>query len=65
MNKATMILLVAAVVFFAIGMIAGNYHCGTHFCNTITSIVNLATDLVKTEAKGITTVVNGIAGVFG
>ncbi len=48
-----------------IGMIAGNYHCGAHFCNTITSAVNLAADLVKTEAKGITTVVGGIARVFG
>lgn len=65
MNKVTITLLVAAAVFFAIGMIAGNYNCGTYFCNTITSVVNLATDLVKTEAKGITTVVNGIAGVFG
>ena len=65
MNKVTMTLLVAVAVFFAIGVIAGNYHCGTHFCNTITSVVNLATDLAKTEAKGITTVVNGIAGVFG
>ena len=65
MNKVTMILLVAAAVFFAIGMIAGNYHCGTHFCNTITSVVNLATDLVKTEAKGLTTVVNGLGGVVG
>ena len=65
MNKVTIVLLVAVAAFFVIGMIAGNYHCGTHFCNAITSVVNLATDLVKTEAKGITTVVNGIAGVFG
>ena len=65
MKKVTMILIIAAAVFFVIGMIAGNYHCGAHFCNTITSVVNRATDLVKTEAKGITTVVGGIAGVFG
>lgn len=65
MKKVTMILIIAAAVFFVIGMIAGNYHCDAHFCNTITSVVNLATDLVKTEAKGITTVVGGIAGVFG
>ena len=65
MKKVTMILIIAAAVFFVIGMIVGNYHCGAHFCNTITSVVNLATDLVKTEAKGITTVVGGIAGVFG
>jgi uncharacterized protein YabE (DUF348 family) len=65
MKKVTMILIIAATVFFVIGMIAGNYHCGAHFCNTITSAVNLAADLVKTEAKGITTVVGGIARVFG
>jgi len=65
MKKVTMILIIAAAVFFVIGMIAGNYHCGAHFCNTITSAVSLATDLVKTEAKGITTVVGGIARVFG
>ena len=65
MKTTTIVLLVAAAIFFVVGMIAGNYHCGTHFCNTITSAVNLATDLIKTEVKGITTVVGGISGVFG
>ena len=65
MKKVTMILIIAAAVFFVIGMIAGNYHCGAHFCDTITSAVNLAAVLFLTEAKGITTVVGGIARVFG
>lgn len=65
MSKITIAIIVAVAVFFIIGMVVGNYHCGTHFCNTITSAVNLATDIVKTEVKGITTVVGGITKVFG
>lgn len=65
MSKITIVIIVAAVVFFIIGMITGNYHCGDYFCHTITSAVNLATDLIKTEVKGITSVVGGISRVFG
>lgn len=64
MSKFAIGLIVAGVVFFIIGMIAGNYHCGAHFCNAISSAVNFASDVVKTEAKGITTVVGGISRVF-
>lgn len=64
MSKLVMGLIVAGIVFFIIGMVAGNYHCGAHFCNAISSTVNFAADVVKTEAKGITTVVGGISRVF-
>lgn len=65
MSKITIAIIVAAVAFFIIGMVAGNFHCGTHFCNTVTELVNLVTDLVKTEVKGITTVVGGISNALG
>lgn len=64
MSKLAIGLIVAGVVFFIIGMVAGNYNCGAHFCNAISSAVNFAADVVKTEAKGITTVVGGISKVF-
>lgn len=64
MSKLVIGLIVAGIVFFIIGMVAGNYHCGVHFCNAISSTVNFAADVVKTEAKGITTVVGGISRVF-
>ena len=58
------IVLIIVLVFFIIGMICGNYNCSGHFCNTITSLVNFITDVVKTEVKGITTAVNGISHLF-
>lgn len=58
----TMIIIVC--VFFIIGMIAGDYNICRYFCNTVTSLVYCITDIVKTEATGITTVVNWIAKVF-
>lgn len=64
MSKLAIGLIVAAVVFFIIGMVAGDYNCGTHFCNAISSAVNFASDVVKTEAKGITTVVGSISRIF-
>jgi hypothetical protein len=64
MSKITIAIIVAAVAFFIIGMVAGNFHCGAHFCNTVTELVNLVTDLVKTEVKGITTVVGGISNAL-
>ena len=64
MSKLAIGLIVAAVVFFIIGMVTGNYNCGTHFCNAISSAVNFASDVVKTEAKGITTVVGSISRIF-
>lgn len=65
MSKTMMIILTIIGIFFVIGVIVGDYHCTLHFCNAIMSTVNLATDIVKTEAKGITFVFNGIAGFIG
>ena len=42
MSKLAIGLIAAGVVFFIIGMVAGNYNCGAHFCNTISSAVNFA-----------------------
>lgn len=65
MSKTMMIILTIIGIFFVIGVIVGDYHCTLHFCNAIMSTVNLATDIVKTEAKGITFVFGGIAGFIG
>lgn len=59
-----MILIIAAVVFFIVGMISGNYHCGDNFCSCINAFVNFISDVVKTEVHGITTIVGGISKVF-
>lgn len=65
MSRALMIVLIVVGIFFVVGMIAGDYHCTKHLCNTIMSAVYFVTDIVKTEAKGITTVFGGIAGLVG
>jgi len=65
MSKGILITIIAVAIFFVIGMIAGNYHCTTHLCNTITSAVSLVSDIVKTEAKGITWVFGNIASLVG
>jgi hypothetical protein len=65
MSKGLTIVLVIVAIFFVIGMIAGNYHCTTHLCNTVTSAVSLVSDIVKTEAKGITWVFGNIARFVG
>lgn len=65
MSKAMIIILSIIGIFFVIGVIVGDYHCTVHFCNAIMSTVNLAADIVKTEAKGITFVLGGIAGFVG
>ena len=65
MSKAITIVLIVIAIFFVIGMVAGDYHCGKHFCNTITSAVYFVTDIVKTEAKGITFVFGGIGNLIG
>ena len=65
MKTFTIVIIAIVVAFFITGMITGNYHCGSHFCNTVTELVNFVTDVVKTEAKGITFVVNGISSIVG
>ena len=65
MSKVLTITLIVLAIFFVIGMIVGDYNCVKHFCNTITSAVYFVTDIVKTEAKGITFVFGGIAGFVG
>lgn len=65
MSKAVVITLIVVAIFFVIGMIAGDYNCTRHFCNTVTSAVYFVTDVVKTEAKGITFVFGGIASLIG
>lgn len=64
MKTWKIVIIVLVIAFFIIGMIAGNYNCSGHFCNMITSLVNFVTDVVKTEVKGITTVVVGISKIF-
>lgn len=65
MSKPVMIFLIVVAIFFVIGMIAGDYHCTKHFCNTIVSLVNCVTDVIKTEAKGITWVFGNVAKLVG
>jgi nucleoside permease NupC len=65
MSKVLTITLIVLAIFFVIGMIVGDYNCVKHLCNTITSAVYFVTDIVKTEAKGITFVFGGIAGFVG
>lgn len=65
MSKVLTITLIVLAIFFVIGMIVGDYNCVKHLCNTITSAVYFVTDIVKTEAKGITFVFGGIGSLIG
>lgn len=64
MKNSIKVILITLVVFFIIGCIFGNYNCTDHFCTFINSLVNFITDMVKTEVKGITIVINGIGSLF-
>lgn len=64
MKNSIKVILITLVVFFIIGCIFGNYNCTGHFCTFINSLVNFITDIVKTEVKGITIVINGIGSLF-
>ena len=65
MSKKLMIALIAVAVFFVIGMIVGDYNCTKHFCNTVVSLVNCVTDIIKTETAGITWTFSSISKLIG
>lgn len=64
MKKLTTIILIIVLVFFVVGVIAGDYHCTMHFCNMLLSATHFITDVVKTEAKGITVVFGTITSLI-
>lgn len=64
MSKLTTAILVIVLIFFIVGFIAGDYHCTVHFCNMMLSGVQFITEVVKTEAKGITIVFSTITGII-
>lgn len=64
MKTWQLVILVLVVFFFIVGMIAGNYNCGGHFCTFLSGLVNFITDVIKTEVYGITSTVNFFKHLF-
>lgn len=64
MSRLTTAIIVIVLIFFVVGVVAGNYHCTVHFCNMMLSGVQFITEVVKTEAKGITIVFSTITGII-
>ena len=64
MDKVVKGIIIAAIIFFVIGMIVGNYNCATHFCNMLMGFINFIKDAFLTELEGISCVVSFISGIF-
>lgn len=64
MKKWVKVLLIVLGVFFAIGAVSGNFHCTDSLSGAVSNTAGFACAVVKATCHGMTTVFNGIWGVF-
>ena len=65
MSTKIKVIIVLVVVLFLIGAFTTNSHVASSFCNSVNSIVALATGIVSNIAHGATWIVGSIGNLAG
>lgn len=65
MSTKVKVIIVLVVVLFLIGAFTTNSHVSKSFCNSVNSIVALATGIVSNIAHGATWIVGSIGNLVG